>query len=182
MSPTHLLRRLLTMDRREIWFRASTASRREAARVAYLARRPQWRRAGSRRRARADHPSIAAGDRLRCDEGDWLGAHQALMHHFATRPPRFVLDPAARSARARDDPRTLSRRRRRRGPRVAIAWPPASSISSAIAGLTFGDGGHPERIDWHFDPVHQRHAPQTVLEPCPLSRSLAAATTRSSGS
>ena len=165
MTPAHVVTRLLTMDRREMWFRASTASRRAAGRVAYMARRPQWRRDALANALRDDHPSVLPA--IAClHEGNWLGAHHALMHHFATRRPRFVLQPAARSERARTILAHHPGARAhavRRGDRLAAG----QFDLLGYRGLTFGNAAHPAHIDWRLDPVHQRQALQTYWSQVP---------------
>ena len=87
-------------------FGPSAAGRRQAGRVAYVARPPQWRRDALARALAADDPSTRPAI-ARLQRGDWMGAHEALMHHFATRPARFVLHPAVRSQRVRTRPRRI---------------------------------------------------------------------------
>ena len=169
MSPTHLLRRLATMDRREMWFRASTASRRQAERVAYLARRPQWRRADLAHALASDNPATERAI-ASLHKGDWLGAHETLTHHFATRRPRFVLEPAARQEKAsviREHYPGARADAIRVGDRLAAGHFDLLGYKD----LAFCDGGDPERIEWHFDPVHRRHAPQTHWSQVPYLES-----------
>ena len=170
MSSTQLLKRLTTMDRREMWSRAATAGRRQAGRLAYLARRPQWRRAALSRALATDNPSLVPAT-VRLQAGDWLGAHDALVDHFSSRCPRFVLEPAARPERIGAIHEHFPNAR---AEAVRLADQVARGRFDLLGyrGLTFSDGDHHARIDWHFDPVHQRHAPQTYwsqvpyLEPC----------------
>jgi hypothetical protein len=158
MTPANVVSRLLAMDGREMWFRASTAGRRAAGRVAYMARRPQWRREALASALRADSPSMQPA--IAClHEGDWLGAHHVLMHHIATRRPRFLLDPAARSERART---ILAHHPNARGEAVRRGDRVAAGQFDLLGyrGLTFATAAQPAQIDWRLDPVHQRQALQ----------------------
>jgi hypothetical protein len=143
------------MNRHEVWGRTAMAARRETARLAFLARRPRWRRDAliDALDGRSQHLQ-AARDAL--TRGDWGGAHRLLVEHFAGAPGRFVLAPSDRIDRVRT---------------LAAAFPgareDARSRADRIArgefdllgyrGLRFDqdDGG----IDWHLDPVHGRRAP-----------------------
>jgi hypothetical protein len=145
------------MDSREIWSRAVSAGRREAGHLAYLARKPQWRRGDTVRVLRHDMPALAPAIAA-LEAGDWMSAHEALMLHVATRGPGFLLDPGARSQRVatvhQQHPTALAAAIYR-GDRVA-----AGRLDLlGYQGLTFQNGGRSGDIDWRFDPVHQRHAP-----------------------
>ena len=88
-----------------------------------------------------------------------------LARHFASRPPRFIIDPA---------------RRREIGRRIVGEFPgsahDAASRGDRIVagqydllgyrGLTFGVGE--ARIDWHLDPVHGRRAPRRFWADVPF--------------
>ncbi len=170
MSTSQLLRRVIAMDRRELWFRAVTAGRREAARVAYLARRPQWRRTAL---ARALHPD----DRSLRDtfaalrRSDWTGAHDALMRHFATRPARFILDPASRVERTalivRQHPEAVAEAAARADRIVAGQFD-----LLGYRNLSFSNGSRRSEIDWHLDPVNQRRAASDYWSRISVSRRL----------
>jgi len=165
MSSTHVLKRLTRMDRSEMWSRAATAGRRQAGRIAYLARRPRWRRAALARALASGTPSVVAAI-ARLHDGDWIGAHTALVRHFASRPPRFVLDAAARAGRSR----TIHEHfpgGRDHAVRLADEIVCGRFNLLGYRGLTFADADLHPRIDWHLDPVHQRHAPQTYWSQVP---------------
>jgi hypothetical protein len=158
MSPTHLLKRLAAMDGREMWFRAASAGRRQIGHVSYMARRPQWRRAALARALADDNPALRPAI-ASLGEGDWIGAHHALMHHFATRRGRFVLEPAARLERTRtilEHHRDARADAIHRGDRVAAG----RFDLLGYRDLTFEGAGDRAPIDWQFDPVHRRRAPQ----------------------
>jgi hypothetical protein len=168
MTVVRPLRRLLSMDGREIRFRASGALRRGADRLSYLARRPSWNRAVLEEALRDDAPELTPT--LRClKRRDWIGAHTALMDHLIARTPRFVIDPGLRDARSS---------------RIQQAFPRAAADAIARAepilagrfdllgyrGLRFSETaavGHPPRIDWHVDPVHHRRGPMVFWSRVP---------------
>ena len=121
-------------------------------------------------------PAIA---RLR--QGDWLGAHHALMHHIATparavRPRRRRHGPSGPARSSRTIP-ARSADAVRLGDRVAAG----SSISSAIANLTFCNAGEGARSTGSSirSTGGARHRPTGAKSP--ISR-LRAAITRSCGS
>ena len=84
---TMALKRLLRMDRHELWGRVSMAGHREASRVAFLAHRPKWRR-----EALSDALIESRGlDSIRkaLAEKDWFAAHEQLMRFVVSAPPRL---------------------------------------------------------------------------------------------
>src|SRR5262245_1634382 len=95
MSEVRRLARLARMDGQEVKARLAAACRREASRLACGIRRPSWRRESLANALRADGPSgviTAAIEAL--NRGEWHQAHANLLEHFASRTPRFVLNPA----------------------------------------------------------------------------------------
>jgi hypothetical protein len=165
MSSTRVLKRLTTMDRREMWSRAATAGRRQAGRIAYLARRPRWRRAALARALASGIPPNARA-LARLHEEDWIGAHDVLVRHFASRRPRFVLDAAARPDRSRTIHQYFPDAR---AEAVRLADEVVGGRFNLLGyrGLTFSHADPHPRIDWHFDPVHQRRAPRTYWSQVP---------------
>ena len=153
------------MDAREVSFRASTALRREAARLAYFARRPTWRRDTLARVLRSDVPALkpALGA---ANRGDWIAAHEQVMHHIAARPRRFVLTPYDRTARTdlvrRDFPGATADAVRK-GDRLLDA----RFDLLGYRNLSFSNGAHRGHIDWHVDPVHRRRAPSVFWSQVP---------------
>jgi hypothetical protein len=155
MRPLRLIGRLRSMDCREIGGRIAMAGRREAAHLAFLARRPQWRRE-SLAGALDDGTKELRAIRLALSRRDWDGAHRLLIRHVANAPARFVLAPHDRADR------TAAIRRMFPGA-AADATARADRIARrefdllGYRGLRFdrSDG----RIDWHLDPVHDRRAP-----------------------
>lgn len=158
MSPTAWLGRVSRMPRAEIWFRARTAARAEAGRLASTFYPETWQRARLAGRLEPMAGPLAVA-RERLEARDWMGAHAALASHFVMRRTRFLLSPDTLPA--------LVDRLRRRFP---------GSVSEARAaghrlldrrfdllghgGLSFESSARGRgAIDWHFDPVHGRRMP-----------------------
>ena len=163
MNAMGLFKRLLAMDRDEVRFRATALVRREASRVTALTSRPRWRRTALADALRDDLPSIQPVRAL-IARRDWLSAHQLFVRHITTRPPRFVLDPAERSARVGTILASFPGAAVdavRRGDQIASS----SFDLLGYRGLRFDDGHG--AIDWHVDPVHQRHAPRVFWSRVP---------------
>jgi hypothetical protein len=142
------------MDRRELWGRVTMAGQREAARVAFLARRPRWRREALIN-ALSETAAELGPIRASLARKEWMSAHRQLVQHVIQAQPRFVISPADRPARV-----------------TTIQQHFPEAIHDAVAradrivdgrfdllgyrGLVFGEAGSPP--DWHLDPVHQRRA------------------------
>jgi hypothetical protein len=148
------LQRLAAMDRGELGFRAASEARKAAGRLGWAVRSPRWDRTGlaSILRGVDGHPAL---DRARtaARAGRWMDAHRALAGHFAARATAFPLEPA------RLDDVTA---------RIRARFPGAPDESRARAArmlegrydlLGYVDlpFGAPPR--WHWDPVHERTAP-----------------------
>ena len=88
-----LLHRLRAMDAAELRFRAATAVRNRVDRARTALAPESWRREALRLSAAAPVDARQALQRA-----DWMAAHLDLARHFATRAPRFVLDPRRLSA------------------------------------------------------------------------------------
>jgi hypothetical protein len=142
------------MDREELRFRLTSGLRKAAGHVRSAVLPPRWRRGSlaSLLAPEAGSPALTQARRS-LHAGDWSSAHRVLASHFASRPPRFVLDPrtletlrtritrhfpdAGRDALRRAD-RVLEGRYDILGYRdIAFGAPPA----------------------WHKDAVHNREAP-----------------------
>lgn len=157
MSPD--LARLARMDSGELVWRGRAALRTAAHRFAFMLRAPRWNRRDLAGRLTRD----ASLDTVRraLARGEWTAAHVELQRHVLQRPSRFVVTPAARS-------RTTAR--------IARRFPDAGADAAARADrildgrydllgyrdLRFSPADSPsDRVDWHFDPVHDRRAPRT---------------------
>ena len=147
MRTSQLLRRVIAMDRRELGVpRGRRHDRREAGRVALLARPASV--APRRPWPARSIPTIAAlRARRRSPAQRLAGAHDALMRHFATRPRRFILDPASRVERTALDrfvrPSRGRRRSRRGGPSASS---PAEFDLLGYRSLSFSGGAGANRL------------------------------------
>jgi hypothetical protein len=147
--------RLARMDVDEISWRAKSAARIAWDRIRISRTPPAWDR-------HELAPALAAdaslnGIRSALADGDWHAAHRALGFHIAFTPQRFALAASNHS--------TLAPKIRDRFPRApAQATARAERVVGGrydllgYSGLTFADGR--QAIDWHFDPVHDCHAPK----------------------
>ena len=98
------------------------------------------------------------------ERGDWLAAQSALSTAILARPSRFVLDPSTTSLLRRE---------------IRDRWPRAPQEASARADRIL-DGrydllGYRDvkwtrdgRVDWQFDPVHQRRPPRRFYADVPF--------------
>lgn len=151
MTPVRVLERLAAMDRGEMHARSRALLRRQAARIAFSMRRPRWRREALAGALRADDAVVGDAVAL-LRRRDWAGAHERLMHAFATRPTGFVLDAGNRTSRIAA---------------VVAAFPSAMgdarSAADRIVEGRFDLLGYKDLsfaapdgtgVDWHLDPVH----------------------------
>jgi hypothetical protein len=142
------------MDRAELVWRAGAAARIVLDRARVAMTPPKWRR-GDLAGVLAQLPELQVVRRAAA-RGDWLRAHRELSAYFSDTAPRFVIAPSLRDA-------TVARIRARF---------PDSAREAAMRGdrITHGEydllgyrnlkfGGAGGQIDWHYDPVHERHAP-----------------------
>jgi hypothetical protein len=136
-----------------------------------------WHRVVERTRARTGAPRWNRGDiralltraaRDGCADkiaqGDWVGVHQSLAARITARGARFALDPASAPA-LRD--------------RVLAQWPDARQDAADRADrllqgrydflgyrdIQWAPNG---RLDWHFDPIHDRQAPRVFFADVPF--------------
>jgi hypothetical protein len=141
------------MDGEELRFRVTCEARKTADRVRSAIAAPRWRRGDlSSLLERAGSPLLLqAQHSLRAS--DWVSAHRTLAFHFATRAPRFPLDPRTIG--------TLAARITQRFPGAgADASRRAESVLDGrydLLGYRDLRFGHPPA--WHTDPVHNREAP-----------------------
>ena len=161
MRAAGLLRRVAAMPATELRDRLASTVRREAARLAHRARPAAWRREDLAAALVPRTADVAAAI-AHLSGGRAGDAHDALA--ASLRHPAAALADRAGDARGGgpDDPRSLPRRRRRRG-----------AASRGIAGGRFDLLGYRDLrfdaapgttaagsgIDWHRDPVHDRVAP-----------------------
>ena len=148
------LNRLRELTSSELRWRVGSAWRTATEGVAAIAP-PRW----NRRRLRNALASGVLTEDLRklIDAERWIDVHRLLTQRIVNRAARYVLDPRAIA--------TLRE--------TALArWPDATRDATERAermldgrydvfgyrGLTFRNLDH--SIDWHFDPVHRRRAPE----------------------
>jgi uncharacterized heparinase superfamily protein len=154
--------RLTQMTLDEYAWRARVVARTTADRFHVRLRAPRWDREDLQYALAA--PVMDTEMRSAIARKDWDAVHDSLAHRLRHREGRCALDPAA----ARDvRDAVLSR------------WPSAAEDAAARAGrildgrydllgyrsLTFALAPSNHRtgvssVDWHFDPVHRRRAPQ----------------------
>jgi Heparinase II/III-like protein/Heparinase II/III N-terminus len=146
------IKRLVAMDGAELRHRTSMGLRREASRLAYAVHKPTWHREALAREF---------------GNGDPMAAHRRLLKHFATRAPRFVLDPSQRSSRVNA---------------IQDAFPSATldAVKRAdrivegrfdllgFRDLRWSSDASARVIDWHFDRVHRRRAPDMFWSRVPF--------------
>jgi hypothetical protein len=148
--------RLAAMAPGEMASRAVMAAERRLDHLAWVLRRPCWRRQDLRRALDASNPALQPVlERL--DAQDWFGAHAALSHHLTTRTPRFVLAPASRGVLA-----TTIRQRFPHAAAEAIHRADRA-LRGRVDVLGYEDlsfaGPSGIAIDWHHDPWHRRTPP-----------------------
>jgi len=143
------------MSRAEIWSRARERARTIAEHVETSTIPRHWDRERLRSRLSRSFPAVVAADTA-LGARDWRSAGESLRRHFCERSARFPLDP---------------RRRQDITESIRQQFPDAAAQARSL-GDTLLDGrrrllgyddvavGSCERIDWHFDPVHNRRAPR----------------------
>jgi hypothetical protein len=156
------LRRITAMSRAEWLWRAQTRGRMLGQSVAVRFRPPQWT---PERLADILSPSVVdAGLRSAIEHQDWTSVQRQLAQQMRSRRSRFVLDPGSSID---IQAAVLSR------------WPGAAVDAAHRAdrilagqydvlgyrGLSFTPNG--SAVDWHFDPVHNRRAPQRIWSKVP---------------
>jgi hypothetical protein len=156
---TALLRRLVSMDRRELRFRARVAALRLAERGRTGIAPARWDR---QQLATVLSASAPAAIRHAASSRHWDDAHHELAVRISTRHRSFVLDP-----------RTLDALGRAIGERHPDAAHAAETAFDRIAageydllgysGLEFGSPP-----DWHKDPVSGRRAPRRFWSDVPF--------------
>ena len=148
---------------REIAWRLRQTVRVQRDRLQASIRTPRWDRG-----ALLDVLAPAVIDpvlRTHLSGGDWRAAQRLLARALRARPRTFVLDPTSA--------RTLRQR-------ILERWPDAASDASQRAERILAGrydvlgyhhlsyAGANGRIDWHFDPVHQRRAPRAFWTHVPI--------------
>jgi uncharacterized heparinase superfamily protein len=149
------------MSRHEWQWRTGEALHRVIERTRARASAPRWNRSDIRLLL-----TQAALDRCadQITQGDWIGVHRSLAAQITGRRARFVLDPASAPS-LRD--------------RVLAQWPDARQDAADRADrllqgrydfLGYRDiqCARNGRLDWHFDPIHDRRAPRLFFADVPF--------------
>jgi len=161
------LARVLRMDLPEMVWRGRAAARIGFDRARSTVMPVQWARRDLAR-VLAPLPELA-GVRAALGCGGWADAHRALAQSVATGPQRFVIAPHARSAVSN---------------RILAEFPDSCGNATAMAdrilageydllgyrALRFDRGADvpgAAAIDWGYDPIHQRRAPQRFWSAVP---------------
>lgn len=144
------------MDSAEIRFRLAEGARVGTEALRFALGGERWRPRRLARRLNQRTPRLAAASAaLRA--GDLRQAEAALRAHFGKRESRFAIDPGRRetiAAAIRAEFPGAVDGARLRGDRLAGGRYDLLGHSD----LSFRTP-HSEETDWHFDPVHRRHAP-----------------------
>ncbi len=167
-----VLARIARMDRGELVWRTRATGRTIGQRLRSSVITPRWdRRELLARLARMPTLDLA---RTALRDRRWQDAHRALSTHFATRPTRFVIDPALRPTvrhRVCSEFPDSARDAAARGDRVLdgdydlLAYRGLRFDSDQIERTqtscpSWWPAAGAETIDWHLDPVHARRAPR----------------------
>lgn len=155
MTAIRVIGRLRQMPPSEVVARMRMRMRNEAGRVSWSLARPVWRRRDLARALGSGEAAIDAARRC-LEASDAIGAHAALASHFASRPPRFVLDPIRRDELAGAILHAFP------GAAADAARRAARILSGRLDLLGYRDldvttpAAEGATIDWHRDPVHDR--------------------------
>ena len=172
-----LVGRLCAMPREELTWRLRSGIRARAEEVSTIIRAPMWSREDIGRALAIE--TLPSDLQQAVERGDWAAAHTGLFDVLRARPSRFVINPASLPAVQRE---------------IRSRWPAAeadsvqrageiidgrfdllgyrglsfdSSTADAAQDRTAGPASSATRIDWHFDPVHQRRMPMAFWSRVP---------------
>jgi hypothetical protein len=144
------------MSATEVVERGVMAARQRLDRWSWHARQPRWNRSRVASAIARDSPLSSAVPLLA--RGDARGAHRLISAHFAERPQRFLIGPQSRDRVAR-----LIRARfpnaQHEARQVADDAARGSVDVLGYRRLSFVRGPR-QPIDWSWDPVHDRRAPE----------------------
>jgi uncharacterized heparinase superfamily protein len=158
-----LLARLAAMDRAELVWRSRTVAHAMWDRARFAVAPPAWQRGAL---ASLLVPSAEVASIRRAATGrEWVTAHRELARYFSTSAQRFVIAPGIRA--------TTAERIRSRFPESTLnAIARADRILAGnydllgYRGLRFDSPTG--RVDWHYDPVHDRRAPPLFWSTVPF--------------
>jgi len=149
------------MDRRELAWRIRERLTTTAERTQSAVAAPRWNR--WRLSAAITEDGAYADIRVCLRRGQWSAAHRAISDGVVAGPARFVIAPSLRAnlaARIAADFPTAPPDAHARAARIANGCYDVLGYE----GLSFGNGS----VDWHFDPVHNRRAPQDFWAQVPF--------------
>ena len=148
------LRRIAAMDRSELAWRLGEAARTLADRATAAASPPRWNRRALLRVLAPD--ASLQPVRAAASAEHWQEAHSALARHFGSGPQRFAIAPGLRRELAARINHEFPDARRQAGIRAERIVDGTYNLLG-YEGLRFGGSG--ARVDWHYDPVHDRRPP-----------------------
>jgi heparinase II/III-like protein len=168
-----LIARTARMNKRELAWRAASASRIVFDRARTAVRPPRWHRRELATRLRSRHGSRSHGSvheevaervgmQLRADRFD--EAHHELSRHFARTPERFVIGAASRTSLAATIHREFPHAERQAAARADRVLFGNYDLLGYRA-LRFDSSG---RFEWNYDPVHDRRAPDVFWASVPF--------------
>jgi len=172
-----MISRLARMDRAELTWRGAAATRIAIDRARARISPPRWDRR-ELRAALAPLPELAAA-RAALEAGRWDDAQRELAVHFSTAPRRFPVQRAQKVAVADwirrefpDSPDHAAARADRilAGEYDLLGYRALRfdrSASSTHLCPSCPSCWPSAAIDWHYDPVHDRHAPQLYWSDVP---------------
>ena len=172
-----IISRLARMDRAELMWRGAAATRIAIDRARARISPPRWDRR-ELRAALAPLPELAAA-RAALEAGRWDDAQRELAVHFSTAPRRFPVQRAQKVAVADwirrefpDRPHHAAARADRilAGEYDLLGYRALRfdrSASSTHLCPSCPSCWPSAAIDWHYDPVHDRHAPQLYWSDVP---------------
>jgi hypothetical protein len=157
---TSKLARLARMDREELVWRASAGVRVLTDRLASAVHRPRWDR--RRLLPLLNEGRELADVRAALRREQWPEAHRALSRHFVSSPQRFPLSRSQRSSLvARITSRFPDSTRDAIGRADRILAGEYDLLGYRSLHFDVATRSAPPSLpDWHFDPVHERRAPQ----------------------
>jgi hypothetical protein len=155
-----ILSKVARMSAAEAAWRASVSLRNIVARAGAGVAAPTWDRAQLARVLRPGSPAARAAR-----AADWTAAHTLLADEASAHMPSFLISTTIREAAVKRIVREFpaaAADARARGDRIVAG----EFDLLGYRGLRFGDGDR-SSLDWHFDPIHNRHAPRDFWSTVP---------------
>jgi hypothetical protein len=157
------LERLRRVDAAEMRFRLVCELRKNSGRLRHAVTSPGWhrRRLAARLASPAGDDGLIGRSRRALNRDDWGAAHRDLAAHFATRSPRFPLDPGTLPQLTREVARRFPDSRTHAITRAERMFEGRYDI------LGYRDVRFGTPPSWHRDPVHGRQPPFTFWSVVP---------------